>query len=311
MRVTSNSFPNTLVDQLGSLASRQNRLQNQAATGQRVRLPEDDPVAMQRVMDLQAEAGSFAQYQRNIGRQQELAGASYSAIRSLKKISDRAGEIATLADGLKSPQQLAIYAKEITELIKQGAQLANTTNRGDHLFAGTRSDQPPFVLTADANGLVTSVTYQGNDSVTQSEISKGVTLAAQVPGANTSGSGPRGLITDAAAGADFFNHLISLQNHLSAGDTASIAATDRAALARDEENLILHIGQNGAVQSRLEASLAIAKDRSLSLGAAVSKEADADLAQTLTRLSETQTAYHAALQSAGSILNKSLLDYLR
>ena len=311
MRVTSNSFPNTLVDQLGSLASRQNRLQSQAATGQRIRLPEDDPMAMQRVINLQADAGSLAQYQRNIGHQQEVAGASYSALRSLKQISDRVGEIATLADGLKSPQQLTVYAREMSELIKQGVQLVNTKNPDGYLFAGTRSDQPPFVLTSDTSGRVASVTYQGNESVAQSEISNGVTITAQVPGANTSGSGPRGLITDLGSGADFFNHLIALQDHLLGGDTSSIAATDRAALARDEENLILHIGQNGALQSRLEASLALGKDRSIAIDASVSKEADADLAETLTRLSQTQTAYQAALQSAAAILKQSLMDYLR
>jgi hypothetical protein len=39
MRVTFNTFPNSLVTQLGDLASRQIRLQNQAATGQRIELP--------------------------------------------------------------------------------------------------------------------------------------------------------------------------------------------------------------------------------------------------------------------------------
>ena len=40
-------------------------------------------------------------------------------------------------------------------------------------------------------------------------------------------------------------------------------------------------------------------------------KADADLANTLVRLNQTQTAYQAALQSGGKILSTSLLDYLR
>jgi flagellin-like hook-associated protein FlgL len=31
----------------------------------------------------------------------------------------------------------AIYAKEVSELIKQAVQIANTKNRGDYLFSGT------------------------------------------------------------------------------------------------------------------------------------------------------------------------------
>ena len=105
MRVTANTFPNSLLNQLSSLSQRQNKLQNQAATGQRVQLPEDDPVAMRRILDMQAEGKAVGQYQRNIARHRELATDSFNAIKSLKKVSDRAREIAISADGLKSPAE--------------------------------------------------------------------------------------------------------------------------------------------------------------------------------------------------------------
>ncbi len=310
MRVTANTFPNSLVDQLNRLAVRQYRLQNQAATGQKLTLPEDDPTAMRRVLDMQAESSTLAQYRRNIDRHQELAEASFASITSLKKIVDRASEIATLADELRSPDELRIFANEINELIRQGVQLANSTNRGDFLFSGTRTNQPPFVLAQDSSGLITGVTYQGNTDLPESEIAAGETLTAQMLGANTTAAGPRGLITDSRVGADFFNHLITLRDHLQAGDVAAVA-TDRVGLAADEENLIFQMGTNGAIQARLETTKAIALTRGQSIETLVSREADADLAQTLVRLNETQTAYQAALQSGGTILNRSLLDFLR
>lgn len=311
MRITANTFANTLVNQLGNLAVRQARLQSQAATGQRVRLPEDDPVALRRVIDLQTEFSSAGQYSRNIARQSELAQASFSNIQSLKTVSDRASEIATLADGLKSPQELQAYATEITEMIKQAVNVMNATNRGDTLFGGTQTDRPAYVMTQDANGNVTGVTYQGNTTLPQAEISEGVTLTGQTVGENTSGSGPRGLITDSRSGADVFNHLISLQNNLLAGDVAAIAATDRANLANDEDNILYHMSANGAIQSRLETAASLSRQRGLALETQVSREVDADLAQTLVKLSQTQTAYQAALQSGAQTLNLSLLDYLR
>ena len=173
MRVTANTFPNSLINQLNSLSQRQNKLQNQAATGQRVQLPEDDPIAMRRVLDLQAEDKTVNQYQRNIARHQELANATFSVMKALKSVSDRAREISISADGLKSQDELDIYAKEVTELIKSAVQSVNTQNRGDYLFSGTLSDQPPFVLTTDANGNVTGVTYQGNTTLAESEIASG------------------------------------------------------------------------------------------------------------------------------------------
>jgi len=293
------------------LSQRQNRLQNQAATGQLVTLPEDDPVAVRRILDLQAEGKAVGQYQRNIARHQELASASLSVMKGLKTISDRAREISIYADGLKSQDELDIYAKEISEVIQQGVQEANARNRGDYLFAGTRLDQPPFVVTTDADGHVTSVAYQGNSTLAQSEIASGVTLSAQAVGENNSGTGPRGLITDNRSGADFFNHLIALQNHLLAGDVASVANTDRGNLDLDEDNFLVHLGGNAAIQARLQATQSLGNQRTDTLEALVSQEADADLAQTIVRLTQTQTAYQAALQSAGRILGSSLLDYLR
>ncbi|MCC6820279.1 MAG: flagellin [Verrucomicrobia subdivision 3 bacterium] len=311
MRVATNSFADSLVNQLGRLSVRQQQLQTQAATGQRIQSPSDDPVALRRVLDLQAESSTVGQYERNIARQQELAEATYSGIKSIKTVSDRASEIATLADGLSSPQELQAYAAEINQLIKQAAQVMNTTNRGDSLFGGTRLDQPAFIVATDANDRVTSVTFQGNASLSEVEIAQGSTITAQAVGANTSGSGPRGLITDSRSGADLFAHLISLQNNLLAGDTAAIAATDSGNLRNDEDNILFHVSSNGATQARLEAANAMAGDRTLSLEKSVSAEADADIAQTLVKLSQTQTAYQAALQSGATILKVSLLDYLR
>jgi len=311
MRVTSNSFPNALIDQLNSLTVRQSRLQTQAATGQRIQSPEDDPVTLRRVLDLQAESSTVSQYRDNIARQRELANATYGTMKSLKKISDRANEIATSADGVKSPQELQTYAAEVTELIKQGVQIMNAKNRVDYLFTGTRTDQVPFVLALNSNGQVDTVTYQGNTALAESEVAERETLSAQVVGANATGDGPRGLIADSRSGADFFNHLISLQKNLAAGNAKAIAAGDRLQLQRDEENILFHFSSNGAVQAHLEAADATARDRGLSLETEVSREVDSDLAQTMVKLGQTQTAYQAALQSGGAILNVSLLDFLR
>jgi flagellar hook-associated protein 3 FlgL len=311
MRVTSNSFPNALVDQLSSLAARQSRLQLQAATGQRIQSPEDDPVALRRVLDLQVESSAASQFRHNIARQQELADATFGTMKSLKKISDRASEIATLADGVKSPQELQNYAAEVTELIKQGVQVMNAKNRGDYLFAGTRTDEAPFALTLNAEGQADTVEYRGNTALAEVEIAEGETLSAQTLGANLGGEGPRGLITDSRSGADFFNHLIALQNNLAKGNVQAIAQIDRPQLQRDEENILFHFSSNGAVQAHLEAADTIAIDRGLSLETQVSREVDSDLAQTMVKLSQTQTAYQAALQSGGAILNLSLLDFLR
>jgi len=311
MRVTSNSFPTRLLDQITRLTNRTNQYQTQAATGQRITLPEDDPASMRRVMDMQGEGRKLTQYADNIGRHQELAQASYSSLNATKKIVDRAGEIATLAGGVNSPEQLKILSGEVDQLLARAVQFANVKNRNDYLFAGTKSDTVPFVAVKDAQGRTTSVSYQGNVDLAESEIAEQVTLSAQTVGANTTGTGNRGLFVDSQAGADLFGHLIALRDNLQSGNVAQIQSVDRVDIQKDEENLLFHYGSNGAAQARLETSLAVSKQRLESLNMLVSKETDVDLATTIVKLTETQNAYKAALQSGSTILHQSLLDYIR
>ena len=313
MRVAFDSFPDSLVGQLALLSAQQTQLQNQVATGKRISQLEDDPAAMRRVLDWQAQNSRLAQYRQNISALQERATTSYNAIAGLQKLSARAGEIATLADGTKSAQELGVYASEVNQLIQQGVQLMNGQDQGDYLFGGTQTAQAPFVTTSDAAGDVTAVAYAGNEAVPSAEVASGCTLSVQAPGANTSGNGPAGVITDSRSGADFFNHLIALRNHLQAGDTEAIAASDRGALAKDEDNITTQMAANGLVQSQLNDADAVASTQSSAINQMISQESDVDLAQTLTRLATTQTAYQAALQSGASLLNSnlSLMDYIR
>jgi flagellar hook-associated protein 3 FlgL len=311
MRVTSNTFPDRLLAQLGDLASRQTKLQNQAATGQRVQLPEDDPSAMRRVLQMQAQGASLDQYSANIATLKEATTLSYSAMKSLQTLNSRAGEIAINAGGLTSQLDLNNLATEINDKLDEAVNAANTTFRGDYLFAGTKSDQPPFQVVKDADGKITAVNYVGNSDAFTAEIGDNMTSEAQPVGANTSGTGPRGLITDSRSGADYFNHLIQLRDDLLAGDKAKISSTDMANIRNDEENIVYHVSHIGAIQSRLDAADSIAKDQSSANEQHISGLVDADLAQTLVKLNQVQTAYTAALQTGGSILSSSLLDYLK
>jgi flagellar hook-associated protein 3 FlgL len=310
MRITANSFSNSLMDELNRLSNRQFELQTQISTGRRVQNPDDDPSAMRRVMDLQAEGQSLSQYRSNIASLQGQATAGYQAIHSLKTISDRIGEISILADGTKAPAELRDYGTEVTQLIQEAVQSANSQFNGSYLFAGTLTTQPPFEVTTDAVGLVTGVTYHGNESVSQVEIDQGVTLAVLSPGVATSGGGPHGLLADSRTSADFFAHLISFQNHLMSGDAQAIAAIDRPALARDEDNLLWNLSFNASHQARLEAADSMAVHRAAAIHGMVSSDADADMAQTIMQLSQTQNAYQAAIQSGATIMSHSLLDYL-
>jgi flagellar hook-associated protein 3 FlgL len=312
MRVSSSMFPNLLTQELGVLSQQLQKLQTASATGQKIREPEDDPSAVQQVLNMQTESGALQQYQSNISTLQATATAAGSAVSGLQQIVTRLSDIATSAGaGTISQQDLDSYATEVNQLLNEAVSTANTQYNGEYLFGGTINNKPPFVATTDSNGQITSVAYEGNTSTASAEIAQGVTVSVVSPGANTSGSGAGGLITDSRTGADLFAHMISLRNDLTSGNVTAVTSTDLPSLQADEQNQILYSTNINVTEGRLSTATTAAQNQQTSLTTLISNDADADLAQTITSLSQAQYAYQAALQSGATILKQSLLDYLQ
>ena len=312
MRVTQNSFSESLVNRLNSLTARQYNLQNQVSSGLRVSAPSDDPAAMQNVLNYKTTKAEQEQYASNISTLQARAASTYTVLQQLQTISSDVSVVATSAGDIVQTD-LSVYAGKVSDAIDAALQQVNKKDpaTGQYIFGGTASSQPPFVATKDASGKITGVTYQGNTSVNQAEIAAGSTVTADVIGANNSGAGPRGLITDSASGADFFNHLISLRDHLLANDKPALLSTDTPALRKDEDNFLYQISVNGSLQSRLEGATTSASDNATALDKMISHAADADLVQTVVQLNRAQNSYQAALQSGAKIMQLSLLNYIQ
>ncbi len=298
MRVSSNTVSDGIVRQIQQLSSQQAKLQTQVGTGLRISQPEDDPAAVGRVLNLQSERRQLTQFGNNATRALELSQASASGLQGIKKISDRAGELATLGTGAIGASAMAGYGAEAGQLVEQALQSANTRFNGDYIYAGSKLDSPPFVATRDANGQITSVTYAGDATQTSIPVSEASNVTPGTDGATNSGI------------ADFINHLITLRDSLNSGSTTGVTAV-QPALTTSEDMLVSTIADNGGVQTRIEASQSQQTDRTTSLDTLISSETDADLPSTIVKLTQTQTAYQAALQSAANIMKLSLMDYLK
>ena len=298
MRVATNSASEAVIAQIQKLSVRQGKLQTQIATNQRIFQPEDDPAGVGRLLTLDAERRQINQFQRNAERARELSQASYSGIQEIKRISDRAGEVATLGAGAASPDAFRAYAKEVNQLIEQALQLGNTKFRNDYLYAGTAVTTAPFTATRNGAGEVTAVAYAGNAAQSMVQLSETSSIA---PGTtNPTNLGLR----------DFVNNLVSLRNALNTGTTSAVTAVQNS-LETSENLLVNALSEHGAIELRIEVNQKQQVARAQNLEKLVSDEADIDLATTAVRLSQTSTAYEAALSTTSKILQMSLLDYLR
>jgi len=298
MRIATNTVSDNIVRQIQQLTSQQAKLQNQVATGQRISEPSDDPAAVGRVLNLESERRQLAQYGNNASRALEISQATSSGLQGIKTISDRAGQLATLGTGAAGTASMQAYGTEADQLIEQAVQLANTRFNGDYVFAGTAVSAPPLNVVRDVNGKITSVTYVGNAAQAAIPLSEAASVSPSSSGATNSGL------------ADFVTNLIAMRDALNAGDPTALAAT-QPALTTSEDLVVSAIADNGGVQTRIEASKSQQADRMTSLDSLVSSETDADMPSTIVKLTQTQTAYQAALQSAANIMHLSLLDYLK
>ena len=119
MRVATNAYTDSMLNQFNILTARQNALQNQAATGLRIQSASDDPAAMESTLRDLSQKAAQNQYASNIGTLQTRATAVYNVMQSLQTISNRASEIATSAGNpAASPAELDNYANEVQQLIQ-------------------------------------------------------------------------------------------------------------------------------------------------------------------------------------------------
>jgi flagellar hook-associated protein 3 FlgL len=299
MRVPTHQASSAVLAQIQRVGARQAQLQMQVSTGQRIRSIDEDPAAAGRVIAMQAERARIGQYDRNADRALELSQASFASLKSLQQVSERAGEIATLGSGVVGPDALRAYSAEVNQLIEQAVQAGNSRLRNDSLFAGTATDTVPFVATRDpGTGRVTAITYAGNSDRPVIALSESTEIAVgPEPGTN-------------AGIRDFIAGLVRLRDALGSLDPAGVAAS-RPALDAAENTLLGAVSENGAVELRVESSRLQQRARAENLELLVSRESDADLAETMVRLGQATTAYEASLSSANRILQLSILDYLK
>src|SRR5476649_1813501 len=162
MRIATSTVSGGIVNQIDSLATQQASLQNEVSTGQRISQPEDDPSGVNTALTLESELRSIQQFGSNASRALTVAQSSSAGLTSLKSVSDRAGELATLGTGTLGTSAMQSYGTETNQLIEQAVQTANTQFNGTYIYGGTASSTPPYTVTRDVSGNITAVTYAGN-----------------------------------------------------------------------------------------------------------------------------------------------------
>jgi flagellar hook-associated protein 3 FlgL len=202
-------------------------------------------------------------------------------------------------------------ASELEQIIEGIKQTANTSYRGSFLFSGTETATRPYQATSTPY-VPADDAYQGDDAGWDPampgiirEIGPNVQMSINVVARQFLGDGQ-------GAGDNGLLHVLrDAVDDLRSGNVADLRSTDMTRLETSFDQLLEVRASNGAKTNRLEAALGRLGQLEESVLSQLSQTEDADIAETLIDLNSQTAAYQAALRAGASIVQTSLMDFLR
>lgn len=183
MRVSTQQSYVTMNNSFNEMSGQLQHVITQMATGQRILLPSDDPIAATRITQLNRQQASLSQYQNNI----EAVSASLSQQESiLDGVNNELGairdDLLTAANGTNSAESLSSIGQDIQSLTDAMVNALNYQDGdGHYIFGGTINDKPPIVeQDTDGDGSPDTYVYQGNTEHRSATVSNGVEVDTNV-----------------------------------------------------------------------------------------------------------------------------------
>ena len=273
------------------------QLREQMSTGKKINRASDGPAAFSVARRMEALSGQYARNQCSIEAARPWVNATQDTLNGLADLlSEAYQEGLRAANDARSDDDREVIAQRLESLKAEAVDQLNASFDGEHLFAGNRTDQPPF----DADGNPTA-SYAEIDGARTRTVGPGTELPVNVSGAR---------LHQVSGGFTVTGALDDLIGATRSGEKDTLeTALSRTERARD------HVADLGAAAGSTAQRLTAAEEQ---LSAAIertesrrSEAEDADYLETLTQVQQTETRLQAALKTTASVLQTSLLDYLR
>jgi flagellar hook-associated protein 3 FlgL len=301
VRITDGMLTSTSLTGMQRAQGRAFATQEQVSTGRRVNHAADDPDGAARALRLKAELAGVQRQSQNADAATAWLNATESALSGATDTLQRIRELTVQAgnDTLSASNRAAI-ADELDQLVGSLHDQANSTLDGRYLFAGARTTTRPYTAGSDA--------YSGGragQDVVALDIGPGVSVRVNTDGLALFGEGT------AAGDGKLFDTLRTLAADVRSGNAGAVRGTDLENLDTGIAAVIDARAAAGATQNRVDAAKSRLADLQDTATKLLSDTEDADMAQAIMTLSNQQSAYQAALQSAASALKQhTLMDFL-
>ena len=297
-RITSTTSNRRMLNDLATAQRSLLRAQGRLSSGKELERASDGPARALSALDQRALLRRSEQFQRNATDARGWLVAADTALTSGVEEMTRARTLVIGANsGGSDPNARKAIADELRNLREGMLQLGNSKFMDRPIFAGNAATTEAF----DSSGA-----YLGDQGVVQRPIAEAVSVQVNRSGTQVFGVSNPG---DPLNG-NVFEVLDSVIAAVESGDPAAMAA----GLARlDEVTDHMEAAQVelGARARQVDDVMARNEVLDLDRRKALSEVEDVDVAQALIDVRAREFTYQAALSSAATVMQVSLLDFLR
>jgi flagellar hook-associated protein 3 FlgL len=150
------------------------RLQEQVTTGSRINRTSDEPTSAYRILGLNSQARSLANYIDNLSQTVDILTLTSTTLSNITSTLADVKKLLSSITGTSEGALQGITSQGINEAIEKLVAAANTRHMNRYLFGGGNTATAPYAVVRDENGKITSVTYQGSFEDRNIEVAPGV-----------------------------------------------------------------------------------------------------------------------------------------
>lgn len=195
MRITQGMMVDNLLSNIRQHSEQLDRINNNIASQQRIRLPHENPNDAGDIMIYRSRLSRLKRYEQNSSEARNRLNHVDGALQHVLNGIHRLRELAVNgANGVYTQGDRAKMASEIEQYLKQIIQTVNGTYAGESVFGGTdiyhraynvtkgRVVDPRTGAVVSGGPVITKVKFQGNIGLKYREVDRGEFLPVNIPG---------------------------------------------------------------------------------------------------------------------------------
>jgi flagellar hook-associated protein 3 FlgL len=304
MRVTQSMLSNNTLRNLSDSYQKLGKYQEQLSSQKKITRPSDDPVVVFKGISYRTSVNDVEQYQKNISEVNVWMENTEDALDKAGSSIQRVNELVLQANsGALTNDDRKKIEDEIEEIKAQLVSVANTQVAGRYIFNG--SD----ILNAPVNYDGSTITTAYNNDTINIEVSSGINLKANTLGSQIFNYDPAKNLSD-PGGKGLLGDLEALQSELKNGDNPDLSQFITN-FQSHLENISSKRSSIGATMNRVELISTRLDSQEIIANKMVSENEDIDVAEVILKMQTQESIHRAALSVGSSIIQPTLVDFLR